>query len=378
VRRMVLVLGLATMACRSEETTPKRTERRDGPPTVSLSPKALEAAGVEVVQCSRASFRPSVSAGGFIRPDARRSVVVRAPGEGRVVRVAVDVGATVKTGDTLAVIESPEANAALSRHRAAAARESVALRALERAERLLALEAISRAERDSRRADAEAAGAEAEAARRDLARLRLDPASNEARLTLMAPLAGTVFEVSVVEGGLVEKDAAVVVVADLTEVWAVVEVVEGEAARVETGGTVEVRSEAFPDQVFPGRVDLVDPSLGESSGRVRVRVVLENPSRTLKPGRFVTAQLPLAEPGADGPAVPSEAVQRLLGLTAVFVETAPGTFELRSVEIGREGSGRVEVRRGLRDGERVVARGAFVLKAELLKASVAMEEEEKK
>ncbi len=117
MRGMVLVLGLATMACRPQETKRERTERRDGPRTVSLAPQALEAAGVELVQSSRASFRPSVSAGGFIRSDARRSVTVRASGEGRVVRVAVDVGATVKAGDTLVVVESPEANVALSRHR---------------------------------------------------------------------------------------------------------------------------------------------------------------------------------------------------------------------------------------------------------------------
>jgi cobalt-zinc-cadmium efflux system membrane fusion protein len=372
---MVLVLGLATMACRAQETKPERTERRDGPRTVSLAPQALDAAGVELIQSSRASFRPSVSAGGFIRPDARRSVTVRAPGEGRVVRVAVDVGAIVKAGDTLVVVESPEANAALSRHRAAAARESVARRALERAERLLGLQGISRAERDSRQADAEAAAAEADAARRDLARLGLDSAGDEARLTLRAPLAGTVLEVSAVEGGLVQKDAAVAVIADLAQVWVLLEMVETEAARVETGGTVEVRSEAFPDQVFKGWVALVEPTLGESAGRVRVRVVLDNASRALKPGRFVTAQLLLAGHGAEGTAVPSEALQRLFGLTAVFVETAPGTFELRSVETGRESAGKVEVLRGLRDGERVVTRGAFVLKSELLKSSVAVEDE---
>ena len=375
MRCLVLVLALAAAACRSqEETKPERTERRDAPHALRLSPQAIEAAGIEIATASPASFRPSVTAGGFVRPDARRSVTVRAPGEGRVVRARVDVGARVTAGETLVILESPDANAALSRHRTAAARESTARRALERAERLLALEGISRAERDARQADAEAAAAEAAGARRDLARLGLDPGRDEARLTLKAPLAGTVLEVSAVEGGLVEKDAALAVVSDLAQVWALLEVVEG-AARVETGGPVEVRSDAFPDQVFPGRVALVEPSLGESAGRVRIRVVLDNASRILKPGQFVTAQLPLSGSGAEGIAVPSEAIQRLFGLTSVFVETAPGTFELRSVEIGRESAGRVEVRRGLRDGERVVARGAFALKTELLKSSLAAEQE---
>jgi multidrug efflux pump subunit AcrA (membrane-fusion protein) len=63
-------------------------------------------------------------------------------------------------------------------------------------------------------------------------------------------------------------------------------------------------------------------------------------------------------------------------VTAVFVETSPGAFELRPVETGREAGGQVEVLRGLREGERVVAHGAFVLKSELLESSIAVEDEE--
>ena len=74
------------------------------------------------------------------------------------------LGAQVKAGDVLAFVESPEANSALARHRAAAAREGVARHALERAERLIAIEGISRGERDSRQAEGEAASAEAEVA----------------------------------------------------------------------------------------------------------------------------------------------------------------------------------------------------------------------
>ena len=62
------------------------------------------------------------------------------------------------------------------------------------------------------------------------------------------------------------------------------------------------------------------------------------------------------------------------GLPAVFVATAPGRYELRPVEIGREAHGMVEIRHGLREGERVVARGAFVLKSELLKGSIEGED----
>lgn len=375
MRRLTLLLAVSLAGCQAEKPAAARPATREGPRTIRLEPAALQAAGVEVVAASRAEFRPFVSAGGFIRPDARRSVTVRAPGEGRLVRVGIDVGARVEAGEVLATIESPDANAALARNRAAAARADAANRALERAERLLALEGMSRAERDARRDEAAATSAEAEAARRELARLGLRPSQEEPRLAAAAPRAGVVLEVSAVEGALVEKDAPLALVADLSRVWAVVETADSAAAQTEAGAATRVSSDAWPDRSFEGRVALVEPALGES-GRFRIRVTLDNTEGVLAPGQFVTAELPLPGPPAGATAVPREAVQRLFGMAAVFVETSPGVFEVRAVETGRESAGRVEVRRGLRDGERVAARGAFVLKTELLEASLAAEEDE--
>ena len=67
-------------------------------------------------------------------------------------------------------------------------------------------------------------------------------------------------------------------------------------------------------------------------------------------------------------------LQKLSGLPAVFVEREPGRYELRPVETGLEAHGMVEIRDGLKGGERVVTAGAFILKSELLKDSIAGEE----
>ena len=291
-------------------------------------------------------------------------------------RVAVDAGAHVRRGVTLFVIESSEASAALSRHTAAAGREAVAREALERAERLLLIEAISRSETERRRVEVEAAAAEARAAEQDIRRLGLDPSRQDGRLDVVAPLDGTVLEVSTVEGGLVGREAPLAVVGDLSRVWALVEVPVAAAGAIDAASTVEVRSPALPGAVFPGRVGLIEPVVSAATARLRVRIVLDNPEGVLRPGLFVSTELPLAGSPGEGTAVPSGAIQRFSGVTAVFVETGPGSFELRPVETGREIGGRVEVLRGLRDGERVVSRGSFVLKSELLESSIAVEDDE--
>ena len=139
---------------------------------------------------------------------------------------------------------------------------------------------------------------------------------------------------------------------------------------------MEVRTDAYPEEVFTGRIALVEPVLDEASRTVHVRIVLENRFGKLRPGLFVTVAVPLRGASEiEATAVPSGAIQNISGLPAVFVEREPNRFELRPVEAGREAHGMVEIRHGLKEGEKVVAEGAFVLKSELLKGTIEGEED---
>jgi cobalt-zinc-cadmium efflux system membrane fusion protein len=101
--------------------------------------------------------------------------------------------------------------------------------------------------------------------------------------------------------------------------------------------------------------------------------VLDNPDGKLHPGLFVTAAIPTTGAASEAIAVPVEALQKISGETAVFVEKGPGEYELRPVEAGREGEGRIEILRGLAEGDKVVVAGAFTLKSELLKGTLGEE-----
>jgi cobalt-zinc-cadmium efflux system membrane fusion protein len=300
---------------------------------------------------------------------------------GRVVRILADVGDQVRAGATLATIEGPEVTAALARHRTAGARHAAALQARERAERLLEMKAISKAELEQRHSETESAAAEAEAARQDLVRLGLDPGAaaapggSLAEFPVRAPLSGVVLARSASPGLLVEREGVLFDLADLKQVWAIVDLYEKDLGQVEEQGEVEVRTDAYPGTVFQGRISLIEPALDEASRTAHLRVELENGSGKLRPGLFVTAALPVrGVSNVEATAVPDEALQTISGLPAVFVEKEPGLYELRPVEIGSEAHGMVEIRHGLRDGERVVSRGAFVLKSEILKGTIAGED----
>ena len=349
---------------------------------IRLSEDAARAAGIKIVPVSREAFHPHIVASGVIRPVSSKSVRMTARVAGRVVRVLADVGDRVQAGQTLATIEGSEVTAALARHRTGRVRREAARRSLERAERLLDMQAISRAEVELRSAEAEAVSAEAEAARQELMRLGLDPDAaapdpgDLAEFPILAPLSGMVLERTVAPGLLVEREAPLFEIADLATVWAVVDVYEKDLGQLQEKGEVEVRTDAYPDVIFAGRIALIEPALDEASRTAHVRVVLDNSSKRLRPGLFVTVAVPLRGASeVEATAVPDGAVQKVSGLPAVFVEKSPGLFELRPVETGREAHGVVEIRHGLRAGERIVAEGAFILKSELLKGTIGAEED---
>ena len=375
----MMVVAAACISCRSGEAPKeaKSAAEEGGAKTVVLTPDAQKAADIETAVVARTAFGGRLTAPGVIRPDAQQSVAVRARSEGRVIRVTVDVGAHVAAGDTLAVLEGPDATAALARHRTASAREAAARKALERADHLVELQAISRAERDARRAEAEAASAEAEASRQDLSRLGLEPASTEtgrpAEVAVRAPLAGTVLERSISPGLLVEKGAPLFVVASLSPVWAMADVYEKDLGGLSEHGEAEVKSDTHGER-FQGWLALIEPGVDMTSRVAHVRVTVDNPAGKLRPGQFVTVDLPLkTSPGALGLSIPADAVQHISGVTAAFVQGEAGHYELRSIEVGREAQGAVEVKQGLEAGDRVVIRGAFLLKSELLKGSLGGE-----
>lgn len=377
-----LTIPFVGIACgRTPEPSGEQEHAPSRPQEVRLSDDAVRAAGIEVIPVSREAFHPHIVASGVIRPVAQKSVAVRALVGGRAVRVVADLGDKVRAGQTLVTIEGSEVTAAVARYRTAAAREEAAKGSFERGGKLLDLKGISRAEVDQRRAEAETAAAEAAAARQDLIRLGLDPektgigSASPGEFLVVAPMAGVVLSRSVSPGLLVQREGVLFEIAELSQVWAVVDVYEKDLGEIREHGEVELHADAYKDLMFIGQIALIEPALDEAGRTVHVRVVLDNHEGKLRPGMFVTAAVPLrGATDEEATAVPDDSIQKISGLPAVFVAIGPTQFELRPVEVGREAHGMVEIRHGLKEGERVVAKGAFVLKSELLKGSIEGEE----
>ena len=137
---------------------------------------------------------------------------------------------------------------------------------------------------------------------------------------------------------------------------------------VKAGVPVEVSVSAYPGETFAGTIAWVADMVNPKTRRVTVRCALPNAQGRLKPEMYATMMLGEGEP-RPVVVVPAAAVQDIDGKPVVFVEEGPGRYRRRDVTVGPESGGTVEVRSGLRDGERVVVAGAFLLKSELLKST---------
>jgi Cu(I)/Ag(I) efflux system membrane fusion protein len=181
-------------------------------------------------------------------------------------------------------------------------------------------------------------------------------------VAIRSPVTGTVLEKDVVEGSAFEPGQRLLRIVPLDRVWVEAQVYESEAPMVRVGTPAEVSLPYEPGVRFEGRVGFVYPTLSEGTRTLRVRVVLDNPEGTLRPGMWATVRL--EGEAAERLVVPESAVLQAGERAFVFLDLGGGRFRPREVEVGMRSGGDVEIAGGLEAGERVVTSGTFLVASE--------------
>ncbi len=403
---LILVAGTAGAACRKPPASEAETVAPKGAPeapagdealpeTVRLTPAAISEAGITTWKVQPVDLEHMLVLTGSVDYDENRLLQLAANVRGRAALIRVDLGARVRKGEAILEIESVE----LGRAREDLLRElsglRVSARAYERAKTLVEAKAISAGEFQAREGDYLAKKAAAQAAERalhlygvgdeEIAALRASVESNGTlasghdapRLVLRAPFDGRVIDRKVTPGSLFEALQPLVTVADLSSVWVFLQVYEKDLALLHEGVPVTIRTEAYPQEAFEGRLDFLGSVVDKATRTARVRATVGNRAEKLRPGMFVKAQVHVPRPAAEANAtvaVPQAALQTLEGRTTVFVQTEPGVFVRHFVETGHTFEGFTEILSGVRPGDLIVTEGSFVLKSEFAKASLVEEE----
>ena len=334
---------------------------------VTLTNEQLKHNAIEVLTAAPAIIQTNLRLIGEIKLNADNAVQVLPRLGGVVESVAVNVGDTVKKGQTLAVISSlgvAENRGDLS---AAQQRLNLAKTTLIREETLWR-EKIS-AEQDylAAKNDVQLAQIELTRQQQKLASMGIN-GGNGTRYALKAPIAGTVTRKQIALGQVVDATQMVYEVANLRSVWVDVSIPSKDLGLVKTGQKVTVRAAAF-EQSAVGVITYIAPLLAEQSRTATARVVLANEKSSWLTGLPVNIDLVADEVNVPL-AVSVEAIQSLQYGDVVFGRYGD-VFEARPVELGRRDSKYVEVLSGLNEGEQYAAGNSFVVKAELGKAGAS-------
>ncbi|MCZ7584509.1 MAG: efflux RND transporter periplasmic adaptor subunit [Deltaproteobacteria bacterium] len=180
---------------------------------------------------------------------------------------------------------------------------------------------------------------------------------------------GVVLTRDVTEGHKVEGGTTIMTLADLSSVWAMLDLYENDLAVASKGQTARVTLNGLPGRVFEGRVDYVYPVMDEKTRTTKARVVLKNKDGALRPGMYGTGRI--AVDPRDSLVVPPEAVMDNGDRRYVFTVESPGHFVPRPVTVGRRTDAGVEILSGLSEGETIVTSGNFLLDAESRMLGVA-------
>jgi cobalt-zinc-cadmium efflux system membrane fusion protein len=341
------------------------------PPTVHLSDSQIGA--IQVGAVTMRAFEAEKEEVGSIDLNENLAVPVYSPYQGKVLETFADLGDTVKRGEVLFTIDSPDFIQAEASLIAAAASLDQTSSALERARKLYADQAIDQNDFETALANLKAAEGNLRAAKQSVAVFGKTSAEIEHivasrdvehALVVRSPVSGRVTARNAAPGLLAQpgNPPAQFTVADLSTVWLVANVAESDVPALQLGQEMSVRVVAYPDEVFKGRVSALGTVLDPNTRRLMVRASVSDPKHELLPGMYGRFVIRTGSP-VQSPAVPLNAVVREGdGTMSVWVTGADRhRFERREVTLGLQADGFRQILSGLKAGELVATDGAIFL-----------------
>lgn len=405
LKMTVVVLGIALVALLTYSLLSKADAAPNSPPkaeiaaastpeitTIHLTPAAQQEANLGIAEIVPRTGRGAVLANGQVVLNENETWHVGSLAEGKVTRILANVSDRVKKGQVLAYLHSHIVHETRAAHLQALAeldraksQRDLARRSADRAQRLLKLQAISEEQADMAMNDLRTTETAVKKAEAGVEKERLhlteflevnaegaaqknpEVDSDADSVPIRAPFGGTIIRRQVSIGAVLAVGQEAFTIANLSNLWVIAAVNEMDLEAVHTGVAARISVRAFPNRVFAGRVLQLGEEMDTATRALKVRIAIHSPAEELKPEMF--AQVEIDKQGLR-PALylPDSAIEEADGQRVAFVQTGPQSFERRILTLGLAADRHVEVTSGIQAGERVVTRGAFVLKSELLKS----------
>jgi len=356
---------------------------------ITISTAEQAAQNIEVETAAMSDEPSSIRVPGKIVLPDNETWRVGVLAEGRVEHVFANLGDHVHKGEVLANMHSHDvhegqaafktATAELTRLEAASA---LAQRNYDRTQRLYELKAASAIEVEQSRQElvnAQTALKNAEtavlAARTHLQDTlgvspeALDAGGDADLMPIVAPASGYILQKDVTPGVTLNPADDAFVIGSLQRLWMLASASEDRLIQLKTGQAAEIILQGVPGERFPGKVVNLGQQFDPTTRLIPVRIEVNNSKGLLRPEMLASADILVGHP-EPMLLISQDAVQQVNGEDVVFVRTYPDRFTVRAVRTDGLVHGRLKALEGLKPGEVVVTRGSFVVKSQLLRASI--------
>ena len=360
-------------------------EHRD----VQVSLEKQKEWGIKVGSAVMENIVSRISLSGVLVMNQNETAHISSFVAGKVIALAVDLGTTVRMGQSLCTINSPEFAQAQADFLETRARLNLSQKDFERAQKLFEEKALEEKEFLRREAEYEKLVTEYGARGSTLHSYGLthehidtliskcDTIKYEEymceiadpNLPILSPLGGTVVFRDVLLGEHVDPEKTVFMVSNLNTLWALLDAYEKDLPFISKNSTVFIESPLYPGKMFKGEITYISDLIDEQLRTVKIRVAINNSEGLLKPNMYIQGTVENASEANKTLVIPDEAVQNLEGEKVVFVLEEEDVFTVRHVSLGLKiGSLRI-ITEGLSATEKLAIKGAFYLKTELTKAT---------
>ena len=365
----------ATPAEKQKQEIAKQ-EKKGEEGVVTFSQEKQKEFGVKTARTTSEELSIPISATACIEVNADRISKISPRTSGKIVKVKSSQGDRVEISQPLAYLDSSEIDLAWADYLKTKSRLELAEKNLKREETLFEKRVSPEKDVFKARQELKEIEADLNLAREKFRILGINISEFEDKkmngdhplIPIGSSVSGTVIEKNVSHGEIVSPEKILFIVADLSNLWVVIDVLEKDVGSIRSGMAAKVSVTAFPERGFKGKISYTGDVIDEKTRTAKARVTVDNSSGLLKPGMFATVSIDSARGSMQKTiTVPEEAVF-LDGLERyVFVQEGDERFVARRVSVGSASSLKIEIKEGLKVGEVVVTRGVFTLKSELKK-----------
>lgn len=382
---LFIVASIFIAGCEQNEEnkTEERTEENVGS-EISLTKEALGKIDLTISTAQSVPLSGILTVPAKLMVNQNNEAQVASLVQGRVHKVFANIGDYVKSGSPLMQIEGLEVGEIKAQFLKAKAQLNFAKTNFNRQKSLFEQNIGSQKALNEAQAEYEKALAEFNAedkkihsiglSDKDLEEEKTNDGDHDAgTLTIKSPISGIIIERNVVTGQLVDETVNSFRIINNENLWVEGQIYENDYPKISGNPEISFVTPAFPNEQFKGKVFFIGQVVDEHTRTIPVRAELLNKKSKLKPQMFGEMKISLSS-DVKGILVPSESIVKEGSESYIFIAKNDSTFDKRNIQLGMQINDMIEVIKGIAEGEKIVTKGSFFLKSEMMKESLAEEE----